>query len=205
MKHNPRKSNASIAEVSSKTTVENKLTHASLMLSYDFDRGVDLKNRIIKLTGDVDPNMWDLLDSSLNQLESMGKSTITIKINSGGGSIYDALAIVGRIRASKAYIVTEGYGQVMSAATLILASGKHRKMSKYGFFMWHAQSYSAHDRHPIIKNLVEQAEREEQSWAKWMAELSSKNKDFWQKTGASLDAYFTAEELLKLGVVDEIF
>jgi hypothetical protein len=74
-------------------------------------------------------------------MESEDKSTVTIKINSPGGSTYDAMAIIGRIRSAKCYIVTEGYGQIMSAASLILASGRKRRINKYAFLMWHEASY----------------------------------------------------------------
>lgn len=204
----PRRNNKSIVEVSqSRTSIENKLTHAALMLGYDFEYGVDIQNRIIKLTGEVDDYMWDILDSSLNQLESTGKSTITIRINSPGGSAYSAMAIVGRIRSSKAYIVTEGFGHVMSAATLILAAGRHRRMSQYGFFMWHEASYGVDGRHSQIKNTVEHMEREERMWAKSISELSGsvKTAKWWYDNGTNKDSYFSASELMDLGVVDEVF
>lgn len=197
--------NKSISEISNKTTVENKLSYASLTLGYDFEYGIDLKHRVIKLTGEVDEAMWDVLDSGLNHLEAQSKEKVTIKICSYGGSTYCALAIVGRIKASRAYIVTEGYGQVMSAATLILAAGRVRKMSHYGFFMWHSASYPLDGNHHQNKSVVEQVEKEEKLWARWMAEMSSRTADFWFKNGVTKDAYFTSEELLKLGVVDEIF
>lgn len=175
------------------------------MLSYDLEYGIDLRNRVIKLTGEIDEYMWERLDSGLNQMETDGKGKITIKICSPGGSTYHALAIVGRIKSSKAYIVTEGFGEIMSAATLILASGKIRRASTFSFFMWHSATYTIDGTHHANKSLVEQMEKEEKMWAKWMSEMSKKPENFWLKNGAVKDAYFSSEELLKLGVVDELF
>ena len=176
------------------------------MLTYDFEYGVDIKNRIIKLTGEVDEFMWDILDSGLNQLEH-SKEKITIRINSPGGSTYDALAIIGRIKKSRAYIVTEGFGQVMSAATLILVAGRQRKISHYAFFMWHEASYYIDGRHSQNKATVVQVEKEERMWAQWMSEMTGEVHDaqWWYDHGVGKDAYFSAEELVELGVADEVF
>lgn len=205
-KRKKRKSLKSLSDVPTKTTIENKLSRASLVLNYDFDYGVDLEHRIIKLTGWIDETMWDLLDSGLNQLEAVNKSKVTIKICSPGGSTYHALAIVGRIKASRAYIVTEGFGEVMSAATLILAAGRYRKISRYGFFMWHQSSYEFDGKHEDAKALVSQTEKEENLWAFWMAEMTGERPyEWWRAEATGADKYFGADELLTLGVVDEIF
>ena len=66
-----------------------------------------------------------------------GEKAITIRLHSEGGSVYEALAIVGRIEKCKCQIITEGYGAIMSAATLILASGDKRRISRLAWFMVH--------------------------------------------------------------------
>ena len=118
--------------------------------------------------------------------------------------MYEAIAIVGRMKASPCVIVTEGYGMVMSAATMLLAAGTLRKVSKYCWFMHHESAYQVGGRHSEIKAYVAQAEKEELVWAQWMAELTKKKAAFWQQTGTHIDAYFTAEQLVKLGVADEL-
>lgn len=140
-------------------------------------------------------------------MENESKKKITIKINSLGGSVYDALAIVARIRSSKAHIVTEGYGTIQSAATLVLACGKTRRIDRNATFMHHECSYGIPDgtRHSQVKAYVAQVDREEVSWAKAMAEYTKKSMKFWADTGKMVDAYFDAKQLLKLGVVDEVF
>ncbi len=194
-----------IAEVGTKTTVDNKLTHAAMLLSYMVEYGIDFKRRIISLTGEVDEFMYDILDFGMTEMESSSRKGITIKINSPGGSTYQAMAIVGRIKECNCHTISKGYGQVMSAATLILACAKKRKMSYYSFFLWHEASYDLSGRHSQNKADVKQVEKEEKLWAFWMAEFSKKDSKFWLEHGVGLDAYFTAEQLLKMGVVDELF
>jgi len=177
----------------------------ALRLQYNFEHNVDFKNRVVRITSDIDAYTYDFVDAALSELESINRKSITIRINSGGGSAYDSLAIVGRIRGAKCQIITEGYGQVMSAATLILASGNKRRFSKYATFMWHQSSYGLDGKHLDIKNVVEQQEREELLWAKWMAEFSTKDAEYWYNRAVSKDFYLNADECLEHGVVDELF
>ena len=176
------------AGVGTKTTVDNKLTHAAMLLSYMVEYGIDFKRRIISLTGEVDEFMYDILDFGMTEMESSSKKAITIKINSPGGSTYQAMAIVGRIRECTCQTITKGYGHVMSAATLILACGKKRKMSSYAFTMWHEASYDLSGRHSQIKADVKQVEKEEKMWAHWMAEFSKKDIKYWLENGVGIDA-----------------
>lgn len=175
-----------------------------LNLNCLLDHGISFLSRTIQLAGEIDTDSFKLVDRALTELERQGTKTITLRINSEGGSVYDALAIVGRIKASKARIVTEGYGCVMSAATLILAAGAKRRFSSFGWFMHHEASYTLDGRHTELKAAVNQKEREERQWAKAMAELSNESFEYWLKTGTRLDCYFSPEELLNLGVIDEI-
>lgn len=198
----PRK--VGVTKLNPNTKLEDRLSHASLLLGYLFDYGVDFQRRTINLTGDVDEEMFTKLDAALNEMEAESRATITIKINSPGGYVYQAMAIVGRIRQSKCHIVTCGYGAVMSAATLILASGNKRQISKHAWFMHHESQYGVEGRHSSNKAAGAQAEREEKQWAEWMAGFSKKNKEFWYKNGTNVDSYFSADELLELGVVDEL-
>lgn len=188
-----------------KSSSESRLTQAAILLEYSFEHNIDFKNRIIRISGELDAAKFDLVDAGLSEMESQGRSSVTIRINSPGGDIYHALAIVGRLKSSKCQIITEGYGHVMSSATLILACGDKRRMSSYGYFMHHESSHTLEGTTSQVRAEVMQNEREEKAWAEWMAELSSRDTKFWYKTGVGKNSYFSAEELLETGVIDEIF
>lgn len=191
------------AKLRQKTSEDNRLTYLALHLDCLFDRGVNFQDRIITLSDEVDIVMFNILDSALSHMESEGGKSVKIRIHSFGGSAYDALAIVGRLKSSPCRIITEGYGEIMSAATLILACGNKRKISKYAWFMHHEAAYAMEGKHTEHKDSVRQMEREERQWANIMAEFSNKNSDYWYNLGKK-DTYLTPEELLKLGIVDEI-
>jgi len=174
------------------------------MLSYAFEYGVDFKNRTITLSGEIIQGWFDIVDAALTQMESEGKSKVTVKINSPGGDTYEAMAVVGRITSSKCHIVTEGFGHIMSAATLILACGDKRRMSKYAYFMWHEAGYGLEDRISVHKSTLKQVEREEKLWCDTMAEFSNQSEEFWRTKGIHIDAYFDANDLLEFDVIDEV-
>ncbi len=207
MKRLSRKKNIkkTLTNMTSKTTIDNKLTAEALLLELMLEYGINLEDRIICLTGEVNDNMYDIFEVGMAKMESQSKATITVKINSPGGSTYSAMGIIGRLTESKCRVITKGYGHVMSAATLILASGDKRLMSTDAFFMWHEASYDVSGRHSENKALVAQVEREEKLWAEKMAERSNESAEHWTDNGIGIDAYFSAEELKELEVVDELF
>lgn len=187
------------------SNVDTKLTQAALLLEYSFGFKVDFKNRIIVICGDIESAVFEIVEAAMTEMESQSRKAITFKINSPGGEVYQALAIVGRMRNSKCQILTEGYGHMMSAATIILAAGDKRSASKYSFFMHHESSYSVDGKHSEIKSEVANAEREESKWSEWMEEFTNKPKKFWKNSGVGTNAYFSAEELVELGVIDNVF
>ena len=192
---------------SSKKPADTSLTLRALQLEYYLSYGINLRDRILTLTGPIQAPMFDLVDVALSEFEADGRKNVTIRIHSEGGSVYEALAIIGRLKAAKVTkITTEGYGQIMSAATMILACGDERRINKYAYFMHHEAAYGIdYARVSEHEDLLEQVKKEENDWAKWMASFSKKTKDFWKKAGCRKDAYFSPDELVKMGVADEIF
>lgn len=189
---------------------EKAVEDAKSNLEFILESGVDFQNRIIRISGiiaGVDEEMFysfAKIDSALTQMEKQSHNPITIKINSPGGEVYEGLAIVGRLTSSPCEIITEAFGHVMSAATLILACGDTRRMSKYCSFMCHQSTYGIRGSHEQVKEHVEQMETQEKAWAKWMSDVSSKSESFWHTVVKNKDVYLSTEEVLKYGVIDEI-
>jgi ATP-dependent Clp endopeptidase proteolytic subunit ClpP len=193
-------------ELSKNATIENKLTYTAHHLTFWFEKHVNFEDRIIRLTGEVDEEMFDRVDSAMTEFERRGRSTVTIRINSPGGSTYQAMAIIGRLLRSKCDISTEGYGHVMSAATLILACGKEgkRKISQYAWFMHHEASYDMEGKVSEHEATLAQIKKEEKFWCQNMVKFTKRNIKFWETKGVVHDAYFTPEQLISYGVADEI-
>jgi ATP-dependent Clp protease protease subunit len=82
-------------------------------------------SRTITMVGEVDEKM---AIETINELKSLNLSSneeIEIDITSPGGSVYDGLAIIDAMNASKSPIKTVCQGYCMSMAGVILASGTH--------------------------------------------------------------------------------
>lgn len=188
-------------------TKNNNIDTLSLQLEHLFAQNVNFRDRIITLAEDVSPGMFLKLDSAISEMESYNRKAITIRIFSDGGDADAAFAIVGRIRAAKCKIIIEAYGPIQSAATLILASGHHRRISQYGAFMHHESSYTIPPdiRHSQVKDRLEAEEDSEERWAIFMSSFTKKTKAFWKTRGVRKDSWFTPQQLVKMGVVDEIF
>lgn len=191
--------------VAQKLKTDVAIARKALELEYSFLWDVDFEHRIIRVCGSIEEGDFSTLDAKLNELESINRKTITIRINSGGGDVYEALGMIGRLEASPCKIVTESYGHTMSAATALLAAGDKRRMSRLSHFMHHESSYYLEGRHQEIEEEIEQRKREEQQWADLMEEFTNMPADFWLTEGIGKNAYFTAKQCLELGVIDEIF
>jgi len=185
-------------------------------LDLNLDQGIDIKNRIIRITGTIGDCSsplsgggeyfdFNLLEIALTKMESISPTeAITLKINSPGGIVYEALAIIGRMKVSPCPIITEGYGHVMSAATLILMAGDIRRLSRFTSTMFHAMQYGTDGDHDNIKEHVAQAEKEMKQLASYYEEFSNKPASFWTRKMKKKEYYPTAQEMLEMGAIDEV-
>jgi ATP-dependent Clp protease protease subunit len=180
--------------------------YLAFLLDTLFNQGLDLENRVITIEGEIEEGYFSYLDSAMSALELTDSETpITIRLSTPGGSVYSGWAMVARIESSPCDVIVEGFGAVMSMGTILLAAGDKRRISRHASFMYHCSSYGVSDRHTQIKHLVKQGEKDELHTARYMSERSKKPVAFWKKLGADVDAYLTPEELLEIGIIDEIF
>jgi ATP-dependent protease ClpP protease subunit len=83
-----------------------------------------------------------ITDKSFNEaLQSLGNvNTIRLRINSGGGDVFDATAIYNMLVKHDAQVIVEIEGVAASAATLIAMAGDEIHISENAHFMIHAAS-----------------------------------------------------------------
>ena len=178
----------------------------SLRLEYCFEKGINFKDRIIQITGAIEDEVsFDYLDAALTEMERDSRKAITLKINSPGGSVYEALAMIDRIKDSKCQIITKCYGHAMSAAGLILAAGDRRLMGRRSWFMYHEMHTAAIGTVAEMKDQINQLEREMREWTSCMEEFSSQPVEFWQSAAHKHDFHLNAQQCLDHGIVDELF
>ena len=130
---------------------------------------------------------------------------IKIFLNTRGGDVYESLAIVGAIQASKTPIITIALGYAMSGGFLIFVSGHKRTCQRYTTFLYHNIRTWIEGTISGMKEELKEIERlqiiidniilEETNLVQETLNKYNEKKEDW---------YISAEDALKLGIVDEI-
>jgi len=117
-----------------------------------------LKKGIIYISGEIN---YKVANAFLHKMDYLIDKCNTIKvfINTEGGDLCDAMAIVDKIDLAKQKginIITIGIGQVASAGIFILASGSNRMSTINCSFLIHPMIHSyGNDYHAHIKQYLE--------------------------------------------------
>lgn len=152
--------------------------------------------------GEDDPTVTS--NDFIKELDEMDADEITVRINSPGGVVSEAVAIRTALMKHRAKKTIDIEGCCDSAATLIACMpGAQVRMAKGGEYMIHQCSGGVWGNQDTLRSALESAEKTDRS----MAEIYS------ERTGKSVDeclalmkkeSWFTAEEAKENGFVDEI-
>ena len=165
---------------------------------------IDLVKREIAISGVISWKTLTKLDKQLKLLEIQA-DPITVIVNTSGGDIEATLGIIDRIRNSSNEITTVGTGIIMSAGIPILASGTHRKATQFARFMHHDGGIGlTFTRMASAESEVKYSKELNNIINKFLASRTNKPYSFWVTTGKHVDFYFTADEALTYGLIDEI-
>lgn len=157
------------------------------------------------MNDDVDEFSLDLFQKALDEFEKNEDSAIRIEISSYGGSVYDMLGMVDRIKSSPCHVITRGFGKIMSAATFILAAGDERIMGTNSWMMIHQLSSWYDGKGEEIRNEAKHVETLMKQLYDLYEQLSkgkTKAKNFAKM--CEKDYYLTAQEALELGLIDKV-
>jgi len=167
-----------------------------------------LKDRQIFLFGDIDTFLSKRIIQQLLFLKKLKKELVTININSPGGSVSDAMAIVDTIEACKEEfdVSTVAIGEACSMAAIILALGTKDKRfaTKNATIMFHPCSYDLpEDYHSKQESYSQYTKIQWGNINKLVSKyLGKKEKEWVTKIEDGL--WLTPSEALKLKVIDEI-
>jgi ATP-dependent Clp protease protease subunit len=170
--------------------------------------------RTIGLMGDVDEEKGgDLMMAILLLTELSGKEApydpITMYISTYGGSADEMFGIYDVMTKAKKQceIHTIGVGKVMSAGTLVLASGTKgkRKIGKHCRVMIHSVNSGHVGELHSIENEVKAVKHMQELYINAMAQETSMTKRQLQKLiDRKVNVYLSAEEAIEYGIADEI-
>ncbi len=131
-------------------------------------------------------------------------------ISTLGGSAQEMFAIhdMMRIVRERCDICTVGIGKVFSAGTLLLASGTkgRRKIGKNCRIMIHSVLGGQHGSLHNLENEMDEIRIIQDKYVEAMVVETNMTKRYLKKIlDRKLNAYFTAEEAVELGLADEVF
>lgn len=134
-------------------------------------------------------------ESISSQIEQIDE----VEINSSGGDVFAALAIVDTLKNSPRDITIRVKGLCASAATLLLCTGKKVIAAQNSLFLLHAPSTMIYERVDAAK-LKEMATTLEKIEGQLKAIYSARA----QNIDLSQEKWLTADEALAMGLIDEI-
>jgi ATP-dependent Clp protease, protease subunit len=133
---------------------------------------------------------------------------LTLYINSQGGDLYQALGLIDMMRNSQLPVRTIGYGSVMSAAFLILASGAsgERYITKNCGIMCHQMSILEEaGKYHDIKATRKETDRLNKAMYDLLKESTGLDgRIIKTRLLPAHDVYMTAEEMIEFGAADHI-
>lgn len=168
-----------------------------------------LENHIRFLYGDItEENVMDIIYWITYENLQEGDYPLTLYINSDGGSLQDAFALIDVMKKSNKPVMTIGLGSVCSSAFMIFAAGSkgHRYISPTASVMCHQYTDSSTGKYHDIKATAKEHELINKRMVELLKQCTELNTTtIKRKLLPPSDAYFTAEELIELGVADHIF
>lgn len=168
-----------------------------------------LKNSIFFLTGDIEEENVNKCIKwiTYENLDTKTEKTLTLYVNSTGGDLYQAFALIDVMKTSEYTIRTIGIGTVMSAAFLIVAAGTkgERLLSQHTSCMCHQFSSSSDGKYHDLKAEMKETEMLNNKMADILVEATGKVPSYVKKRLLPpTDVYMTATEMIEHGAADFI-
>jgi ATP-dependent Clp protease protease subunit len=165
-----------------------------------------LKENIVFLGGVIDDDTANIVIAQLLFLQSEdSKKDVHLYINSPGGSVSAALAILDTMNHIKNDVSTVCIGMAASAAALLLSAGKKGKRFSLpnSEIMIHQPMGGAQGQATDIEITAKQIVKLKTKLNKLMADNTGKSISQVEKD-ADRDYYMSAEEAKKYGIIDKV-
>ena len=141
---------------------------------------------------------------SLLQHRTDKNAPINLMINSPGGDIYEMFGIIDYIESLDVKVNTICRGRAFSAAAIILTMGTgNRMMSKRSTVMFHQSSSFLGGKMSDITAFLDNVKSLEKTIYDMLASRTKQDAEWWKNKMRS-DMFFTADELLEIGVIDQV-
>jgi ATP-dependent Clp protease protease subunit len=167
------------------------------------DYGIDLQNRTLIVTGSVNDAMYEQIAYGLSILNQLQAKSLTIRLNTEGGSIYSALGIFDLIKQNRTPVDILATGICMSAGTVIMQAAHKRQATPLTQFMLHHGSDYAGGTHKDFLRYAKHSEDLESLFEKIMCERCNWDDEQYAEYHKH-DFYFNAQKAVTLNLIDEV-
>lgn len=157
---------------------------------------------VMELFGDIGEFGYTVKDFSA-ALSAVSAPSITLRINSIGGEVFEALAIYDLIRASGKNFNSEVYGLCASAATLIALACDRVELAENATWMVHEIKCGVYGTVADVDKMRETMEALRDKVYSIYEAKTGKDRATLEET-CSFDHYMTAQEALEFGFIDGI-
>ena len=167
-----------------------------------------LENHTYFLSGDIDDsNVGECIKWITYENLDQKPKTLTLYVNSQGGDLYQAFALIDVMRFTEHPIRTIGIGNIMSAAFLIFASGTkgERYLAANTGVMCHQYSDDHTGKHHDLKATMKEGEHcNDRMLSILKAATGLPPSRLKTKLLSATDVYLTAQEAIDLGIADHL-
>jgi ATP-dependent Clp protease, protease subunit len=167
-----------------------------------------LENSVHFLTGEItEENVNECIKWLIYENLESKEKVLTLYVNSSGGDLYQAFALIDIMRNSKHVVRTVGIGSIMSAAFLIFTSGDHgeRHIAANTGIMCHQFSGGTDAKFHDLKAEMKENEMLNKKMVDILKNATglapSRIKT---KLLPASDVYLTAQEAIELGIADHL-
>lgn len=160
----------------------------------------------IDIYGDIGDSWWGDSVSAKQLLDAISEAKgkpITLCINSGGGSVTDAFAMMGALRAHDAKVTARVDGIAASAASFLLAAADEVVMSSVAWIMIHDATVYEYGRAEDLRKTADWMDRVNDQLAGIYAKRCKRTKDEFA-TAMHETTWYTADDALEIGLVDSV-
>lgn len=176
---------------------------------HEIENGLSIEDSLVYLTGTIDE--YTLIDIIVkcrivmnNRDKDKAELPINLVIDSFGGCAFSALGIIDYIENLDVPVNTICRGKAMSAGALILASGTGtRYASKRSSIMLHQGMGTTSGKIGDLKSTADHYTKIDIMIGEILEEYTMKPAKWWTQE-TSHDKYFTAQEAMEVGIIDEI-
>lgn len=139
----------------------------------------------------------------VQEIDALDVDELTVRINSGGGSVWDGWAIYNALRSHKAKVTTIVEGLAASAASFIAQAGDHRIVRQASQLMIHNASGACMGQASDMREMADMLDRISNTIAGIYTARSGVPKDDWIEA-MNAETWFSPEEAITAGLADVI-